>query len=331
MSLQITASILRSLSANVKTAFNKEFNSITRQVTYPDYSMIIDSNTGTEFYPFFAPLGDVVEWIDERRVEELAALQHQLTNKDWEKTIKIRRNELEDEKFGMIKLRVQGLGGVMARHPEKYVASLINDHMDGTNTDFTTDFNGDALFTTSHNWTVGSATGAQSNLRGAVGNEGIIDQVYGYTNLKASITAMQGFYNPWGEPMGFTPDTLVVATDVQWEAMQILRSTELNLAVPGTDAPADIVYERGSTNVLHGRMRLIINKYLNSGTSFMYDSTVPEKPILFQDRQKVRFGALTDAENSERAYMRKEYLYGADARYAISPAFWFNIFGLDGT
>lgn len=331
MSLQITTDLIRDLYTNVQTTFNKEFDARKVQVTYPGYSMIIKSTTLTENYPFFAPIGDAVEWLDERQTEELEGLRHSLTNKDWEKTIKIHRNELEDEQYGMIAHRVKGLGKVMARHPEKYVASLLNDHMDGTNTDFTDGFDGRALFSLTHTWTVGSYSTDQVNVRGNVGNEGKIDQVYGYDNLKAGITAMQLFKNPWGEPMGFSPDTLVVAPDVQWDAAQILRSTELNLAVPGTDAPLDIVYERGTMNPLAGRMRIVINKYLSAGTGFMYESGASEQGILFQNRQDVRFSALTDIENSERAFMRKEYLFGADARYAIAPAFWFNIFGFDGT
>lgn len=63
---------------------------------------------------------------------------------------------------------------------------------------------------------------------------------------------------------------------------------------------------------------------------FLLDTSKPLKPFIFQERQKPRFIGL-DRETDERAFMRDEYVYGADARNAFGFGFWQTAFGSRAT
>ncbi len=54
---------------------------------------------------------------------------------------------------------------------------------------------------------------------------------------------------------------------------------------------------------------------------YILDTTRPIKPFIFQKRKDYKFVSLTN-ETDHNVFMRKEYLYGSDARVNASYAFW---------
>lgn len=54
---------------------------------------------------------------------------------------------------------------------------------------------------------------------------------------------------------------------------------------------------------------------------FMLDTTKPIKPFVFQDRQKAQFVAKTKVDD-DNVFMRKEFIYGVDARCAAGFGLW---------
>lgn len=64
-----------------------------------------------------------------------------------------------------------------------------------------------------------------------------------------------------------------------------------------------------------------------SGTAwFLLDTSRSLKPIIFQERKKPNFVALT-AETDDNVFMRKEYLYGVDCRRNVGYGFWQMAYG----
>lgn len=59
---------------------------------------------------------------------------------------------------------------------------------------------------------------------------------------------------------------------------------------------------------------------------YLLDTRRPLKPLIWQPRQKPQFVALDDMK-AENAFMRKEFLYGVDARGESGYAFWQQAFG----
>lgn len=59
---------------------------------------------------------------------------------------------------------------------------------------------------------------------------------------------------------------------------------------------------------------------------YLLDTRRPLKPLIWQPRQKPQFVALDDMK-AENVFMRKEFLYGVDARGEAGYAFWQQAFG----
>jgi phage major head subunit gpT-like protein len=54
---------------------------------------------------------------------------------------------------------------------------------------------------------------------------------------------------------------------------------------------------------------------------FLLDTSRPLKPLIFQDRQKPKFVAMT-SDQDESVFTRKEYRYGVDMRCNVGYGFW---------
>ena len=326
----ITSGLERDLFTTVKTVFNQSYDdAVGKYEAWKSISTIVPSNSTTNSYPFFAPIGDMEEWIDERQREVLEAMQVTLTNKDWEKTLEIKRTEIEDDQLGMAMVRVSELGLAGARKPEIEVAGLINAHMATTTTTYPVGFDGYSLFSQTHAWPAGYTT-SQDNLRGAAtANQGKMDLTYGEANLEGAFTDMGRFLNSKQRPIGGVPDTLMVSDSTWFAARKFLESVGVNVAITGTtDVTA---YDRPNKNILSTLgIKIVRNPFLTTGYWVAADTSHAMRPVLFQDRQAVRVESQTTAA-SDDVFNRNVYAYGISSRFAVAPGYWFYAVGGDAT
>ena len=64
---------------------------------------------------------------------------------------------------------------------------------------------------------------------------------------------------------------------------------------------------------------------------FLVDLSRPIKPLILQRRRDVEFNALDDPNTNERAFMRKEYLYGVNDRKNVGFGLWQLAYGSKDT
>lgn len=75
----------------------------------------------------------------------------------------------------------------------------------------------------------------------------------------------------------------------------------------------------------------VSNMQSGSGAAwFLLDTTRPLKPLIFQKRKDYNMQTLT-GETDENVFMRKEYIYGVDARVNVGFGFWQSAFGSKAT
>ncbi len=78
----------------------------------------------------------------------------------------------------------------------------------------------------------------------------------------------------------------------------------------------------------NGNQRTVSNMQAGAGHPwFLLDVNQALKPLILQMRQEPVFNSLTDADTSERVFMRDEYLYGVKARANGGYGFWQTAFG----
>jgi len=77
----------------------------------------------------------------------------------------------------------------------------------------------------------------------------------------------------------------------------------------------------GTSNVLEGVARVISFPWLTNGAKwYLLKTDGVVRPFIFQDREPVEFGALT--ETSDEGFSREKYLFGVRARYRMTYGYW---------
>jgi len=289
------------LKAGMKKEFFKAFES--EETAYKAIVTETSSDKNQEVYPFLGSSPTISEWKDERKPVGMTEYSKTIVNYDWEGSLGVETNAIDDEQYGQIKLRVQDLGGQFARFYDELVFSLVRM---GNSTSATagtilegksiTAYDGKAMFANDH----------------SEGDSGTIDNygttAFGSNELKAIITAMMKFKNDKGRYAGITPNLLAVSPDVKWDAMEKLNS--VYYPEEGTTT------SKMSNNVLKGALDLIVSPWLtDTNDYFVFDTTKAIKPIILQTRKTPEFTALDTG--TESLFMRKRIFYGVDARIGI--------------
>ncbi len=294
------------LLAGMRTNFMKAYETAVKE--HEKVATTISSTKASETYPWLGGVPKMKEWKDERIPQGLLEHNFTIVNRDWESSIAVDRNAIEDEQYGQIDVRIKELATEAVRFFDEMAFTLMGQ---GTSTSGTAGsiyggvdircYDSKAFFATNHSE---GESGTQSN-RGST--------ALGVAGLTAAITAMRKFKNDKGKPAGRRPNLLVVPPELEWTAKELLNSS--------------FYPEEGSsnaklaTNVLKGSLDLLVNDYLTDTNDwFVFDTRGVVKPLILQMRQAPKFSSLT--EGTEAAFMRKMLYFGIDWRGEILWGDW---------
>lgn len=121
--MNITTTTLSALQQGFNAAFLKGFGST--QPTWSTVAMHVPSTADIENYGWMKELPGMREWVGQRVVHNLEASGAQLKNKNYEHTIGVDRNNIEDDKLGIFGPMFSMQGEIVARHPDELVWSLL--------------------------------------------------------------------------------------------------------------------------------------------------------------------------------------------------------------
>lgn len=119
----ITAASLVALQQGFNAAFLQGFGS-----TKPSWDLVamrVPSTADIENYGWMKELPGMREWVGQRVVHNLEASGAQLRNKNYEHTIGVDRNNIEDDKLGIFAPMFSMQGEIVARHPDELVWGLL--------------------------------------------------------------------------------------------------------------------------------------------------------------------------------------------------------------
>jgi len=294
------------LLAGMKTNFMSAY-----EVAVKDYMKIattIVSGKSSETYPWLGSVPKMQEWRDERIPQ--AMLEHNFTiaNRDFEASIAVDRNAIEDEQYGQIEVRVKELATEAVRFFDELAYTLMGQGTASTGTAGTiyegvtlNCYDGNPFFYTLHS----------EGDSGTLSNRG--STALGAGALQAAITAMKKFKNDKGKPAHVRPNLLVVPTDLEWEAKELLNSQYYPEEGTTTNKLA--------TNVLKGSLDLLVNDYLTDTNNwYLFDTNRVVKPMILQLRQDPKFSSLISG--TESAFLRKKLYFGVDWRGEILWGDW---------
>jgi len=273
---------LRGIYVGFNTLFNRALTTVTP--LYTEVATVTPSTTDAETYAWLGDIPGMREWIGDREVQNLSASDYTIKNKDFELTIGIDRNAIEDDKIGLFNPSIEMLGQSAAMHPDKLVFSLLKK---GFNEKC---FDGKAFFSSEH--------------------------MIGKSKVSNKGTAKLSLTNSKGEPLALIPNRLVVPPALEKAALDITEADFIN----------------GTRNTMKGTAKpLVVPQLAGSDTAwFLLCTTLPIKPLIYQQRKKVKFVSKTN-ETDDNVFMSKTFIYGADSRGNAGFGFWQMAYGSDGT
>jgi phage major head subunit gpT-like protein len=114
--------------ANIYTALSAVFNAAFQgapDAWYKRLAMMVPSSSRSIDYKFLLDFPGMREWIGDRLIKSLEGKNWEVVNKDWESTIEVFRNDIEDDQLGLYNPVVAALAQEAAHHPNQLIADLI--------------------------------------------------------------------------------------------------------------------------------------------------------------------------------------------------------------
>jgi len=102
------------------------------------------STTKQEIYGWLGKIPGVRKWLGDRHVHGLAAHSYTITNEDWEQTVAVSRNDIEDDQYGLYAPMMQQMGQAAGAFPDELLFGLLTAGFD------TACYDGQYFFDTDH-------------------------------------------------------------------------------------------------------------------------------------------------------------------------------------
>lgn len=288
------------LSKGLRSEFFDRFN---RTVThFQDLATRLVSTSDAETYRWLGTVPRMREWGTGRLAKGLRTESYSVENLKYEATVEVDRDEIADDQTGQIRIRVGELAQRAATHKDYLLAQLL---LNGGEAGYHS-YDGVPFFGELH---ASGSSGEQSNdlthAAAAADKQPTTDEFK--SALKQAIARILCFKDDQGEPMtlGATGLICAVPASMLFTAMEALNATVISQ----------------TTNVLQGAARVIALPWLTSPSMwYLLKTDGVVRPFIFQDREPIEFGALT--EDSEEGFKREKFLFGVRARYRMAYGYW---------
>lgn len=269
---------------------------------YPELCTIVPSNSLDEKYSMLGGLPGMREWIGERKAKELRAGNFVITNKHWESTLVIEKNDIDDDRLGTLNTQVMGLADEATYHPDELLFTIADSAAETTAC-----FDGQYFFDTDHAW---GDSGSQSNLLTYNASSHTAVTVAEFkAAFHAALLKILGYKNDQGK--------FLVRPRVG-KLGNLVVCVPLALYQVAVQCFEQIVIATGESNFVLEKPTVIPVQYLTSSVKFdLYYTGGLIKPYVFQARKALQF-QVTGATDIEKKYL----LAMTEARYNIGYGAW---------
>lgn len=286
---------------NLKTTFHNAFEAA--KPLWQETTMLVPSGSSQNDYTWLSRFPRMRKWIGDKVVKALEAFKYTIVNDDWEATVEVDRNDIEDDNLGIYAPQAQQAGFSAAQLPDEIVADLKNNAFSNYAYDGQYFYDDDHEVAGASVSNLGTVALSAATAAGAAASYGV------------ARTAIMTVTDDEGRPLGLIPNVLEVPPALEATGKLLLESDKL------TDE---------SPNPYKGTAKLLVNPRLTSSTAwFLHVTSMPVKPFVYQERKKPNFVQQV-TEESDNVFMRKKFRFGAEARAAGGYAFWQMSWGSTG-
>lgn len=114
---------LADIFTGYKTTFNKGFEAAKSTISI--IAMEVPSTAESETYAWLGNFPMIREWVGDRIIQNLSAWKYTIANKNFEVTVKVNGNQIEDDQYGLFTPLMQEMGREAAIHPDRLAYSLL--------------------------------------------------------------------------------------------------------------------------------------------------------------------------------------------------------------
>lgn len=266
--------------------------------TWKKFAAPVQSGSASNIYPFLEQFGGMTEWSADRQVRNLTSQKIEVVNRDFEETVSIPRNDIEDDQYGIYGTVIAQLG----LHAAKIWQDLAVEALLGN-----------------PKWIDGKDFFSAERVYGESAICNTTTAALSAESYAAARMMMMQYCGHSGKVLGVTPDLLIVGPKNEAAAFSILKDRMMVRS-----CTADGVSGVGTAgNPWNGSAELLVLPELcgeHEDEWFLACTSGVIKPLFVQQRKMPVLTAL-DRATDENVFNSKEYIYGADARGEAFLAF----------
>ncbi len=298
--MQITKASLDAIFWQFDLRFKQAYQE--QPIFWDQYATLAPSAARETHYGWIGKIPRLREWIGERQFNNLASRGYVIVNKKYEDSIRVKREDIEDDQIGVYQGYVDALGQQSRLWPEDVLTSVLETGLTATAFDgqpffhnsHPVDVDNPGLGTYQNRWDVNALGGGISRPLNAAN----------YQFVRAQMMKIKGEDN---RSLNVIGDVLMVPPLLEATAKQILEADYIAQAVGGNVAQMQ-------TNVLKGSARIVVNPYLTSDTAwYLFCTKRAIKPLIWQLRDAPQF-VYKNNPTDDNAFYRDEYDFGVRAR-----------------
>ena len=261
---------------------------------YRKFSTEVRSTTAVEVYPFLEQFGGMREWIGDRQLKNVSSQKKKVANRDFEDNVIVKKNDIEDDKYGLYSSLIQDLGtAANSIWGELAYQALLGGDVDTWVDEL-------PFFSAARKY------GEDSTIDN-LGTAALSMEAYGAARVK-----MLQYRGHNGRALKVMPRLLIVGPENEEVAFDILKNARRLTAEVIGDSDNQKTISGSIENRYAGTAEILVSQELGKEW-FLCDVSKSLKPVVIQKRKEPKLTRL-DAENDESVFVRKEFIYGTDCR-----------------
>lgn len=269
---------------------------------YPTLCTEVQSNGADEKYGGLGAMPGVREWLGDRQFKKLRAADFVISNREWENSIEFEKNDIDDDRLGLMSNIAQDFGAEAMLHPDELLLEAL------VAGESTACFDGQYFFDTDHAW---GDSGSQSNDLSATAATGTAPTAAEFkTAFSAARVKILGYVNDQNKKL----NRPILRGSNKFLCLVPLEQQDA--AEEGLNA---ILTTNGGTNVVLDRPEIIPCPSLTDTTkfyTFLMEGTL--KPFVFQKRRPIRTPVWKGMDDAETKVLKMM----TDARYNLGYLAW---------
>jgi phage major head subunit gpT-like protein len=290
--MDINRSNMQALFTGYNMVFRDAFASYV-DTTYAKFVAEIFAGTSQIDMPMLEQLSGMREWIGPREIKNLASEKLSIKPRLFEETVGVKREDVEDDQFGLYNPLFQTLAMNAANMPN----DITNELLAGA---------------ASASWLDGApffGTGRKYG-KNVIANKGTA--ALSYESFNAAYDTMRTYKGHGGKPLGVKPNLLLHGPALRTTVADIIKAP-FRAVSQGDGA---VTLPNPNANLVE----TVEVQGIDGASWFLLDSRLPYKPIIMFMRKRPDKLVRLDREEDENVFMNRQFIYGTDGRAEVAFA-----------